>query len=97
MLLDTMLEVISKRNWSLEQFNDEFRAWLRFLMEIIDFNHGPQLAVKELWSSDHKIVGHYSAFIEDEVRLDRWLGGGGGGGRIIMDRWRLPVIWFFNC
>lgn len=62
-----MLKVIGDREWLLELFNDQFHDWLRFLMDIIDFDHHPQDAVTELMSEDRKIVVNYSAFIEEQV------------------------------
>ncbi len=65
-----MIDVIAAKGWAMEQFNAHFHDWLMFIMDMIDFAHCPQNAVKELMSpGSYQVVANYATFIEEQVHF----------------------------
>jgi len=68
-LLDAMNEVFSQKQWRIEPFHEECKMWLQLLLELVDYNHSPEVLLHEFISSQRRYVvaKHLQGFITDQV------------------------------
>lgn len=64
-----MNEVFSQKQWRIEPFHEECKMWLHLLLELVDYNHSPEVLLHEFISSQRRYVvaKHLQGFITDQV------------------------------
>ena len=64
-----MNEVFSQKQWRIEPFHEECKMWLHLLLELVDYNHSPEVLLHEFISSQRRyiVAKHLQGFITDQV------------------------------
>jgi len=60
-----MNDIYNKKTWSKEQFDEECKKWLLFLLELVKYDHN--LLGEFISSKCYAVAQHHQSFIADQV------------------------------
>ena len=63
-----MIDVFCEKQWKIEHFDEECKKWLLFLLELVNYDHNPEILLHEFISSQrYAVTKRHMRFIVDQV------------------------------
>jgi len=67
-LLDVMNDVFCQKQWKIEHFDEECKKWLLLLLELVNYDHNPEILLHEFISPQpYAVTKCHTRFIVDQV------------------------------